>query len=236
MCRHEGCSLRAQAALAQAHRHKSGFDGLGHLLLAEVAFRAHQDQGILTRDDGFLQELLLAFVTMADELLSLEILGNELLEVGHFVQHGLVGLERLLDGRDEDFLDAFGLDDLAFRITSIEEGGLFEAYLGGLLGKPFGAVHVLGGSHGHVQPSGPSLLLRQGLGDFQLATLVGGGADHRLIEAPLSVGQGHFIACGEAEHTQAMSRFFFGHFAGCGYVGCIKYVHNSFILFVYLFP
>ena len=40
-----------------------------------------------------------AFVTMADEFLSLEILGNELVEVCHFIQDGLVGLQGLLDSR-----------------------------------------------------------------------------------------------------------------------------------------
>ena len=96
---YKGCSFRTQSALSQTHRLEACFDSLGHFFLAEIAFRTNQNQGIFARYDCFLQEFLFAFVTMADEFLTLEILGDELVEVCHFIQDGLIGLQGLLDSR-----------------------------------------------------------------------------------------------------------------------------------------
>ena len=164
---------------------------------------------------------------MADELLTLEILCDELVEVYHFVQYRLVGLQGLLDGRYQNLVYAVGLDDLAFRISAVQEREFVETDFGGFLGKPFGTVHVLGRRHCHMKPACPTLFLRNGFHDLELATLVGSSADNRLVEVSFSVGQRYFIAGSKTEHTQAMAHFFFGHlYIGCD-IGSIKYVHIS---------
>ena len=122
----------------------------------------------------------------------LEGLLHKVVEVRHLVQARQAGLERLLDGRHQYLLDAFGLDDLALGEAAVEEGQLVETYLRGLLGQPLRAVHVLGGSHGQVQVASPEGLLRQGFEDLHQAALVRGRADGGAVEVARSVGQHHF--------------------------------------------
>ena len=99
MSRYKGCRFRTQSALSQTHRLEACLNRLSHFLLAEIAFRANQNQGILAWYNHFFQEFFFFFLTMADEFLSLEILRDELVEVCHFIQYRLVGLQGLLDSR-----------------------------------------------------------------------------------------------------------------------------------------
>ena len=89
MRRHESRCFRTEARLAEAHWLEAEQQCLCHFLLTEVAFGTYQYQRILAGHEGFLQELLLTFVTMANELLPLELLRDELVEVGHLIEHGL---------------------------------------------------------------------------------------------------------------------------------------------------
>ena len=114
MCSYKCGGFRTKARLTETYRLEARFDGLRHFFLTEIAFRTYENQGILARYKCFLQELLIAFVAMADEFLPLEVLSDELVEVGHFIQHRLVGLQGLLDSRYQNLVDAVGLDNLAF--------------------------------------------------------------------------------------------------------------------------
>ena len=85
---------------------------------------------------------------MGNELLSTDGLFDELGEIGYIVQLGQTGLERLLHGRYEDFLNAFSLYDASFAPLAVQEGELVKTYLSSLFGQPLHAVHVFGGGQG----------------------------------------------------------------------------------------
>ena len=85
------CScLRTQSGLTQAHGLESGFYSLGYFFFGEIPLRSDENQGILTRYNCFFQQFFLTFITMANELLTFELLRNELVEIRHFVQYRLV--------------------------------------------------------------------------------------------------------------------------------------------------
>ena len=165
---------------------------------------------------------------MANEFLPLEILCNKLIEIHHLIQHRLVGLQGLFDGRNQNLFDALGLDHLPFGIATIQESQFIKTYFRCFFGKPFGTVHVLGRRHRHMKPTVPSLFLRNRFNHLQLATLVGCSTDNRLIKVSFAIGQCHFITYHQTKHTQAMARFLFRHFALGRNVGSIKYMHSSY--------
>ena len=199
--RHQGSCLGAQARLAEGDGAEAVPDGQLHLFGAEVAFGAYEHEGILAGCEGLHERFLVALVAVGDELLPREGLGDELLERRHAIEHRQRGLERLLHGRHEYLLHAIGLHHLALRETALEEGELIEAYLGGLLGKPLDAVHVLRRGHSEVQMPLPQRRGCSGLYDAHIAALTADDVNLGTEERALAVGEHHLVAFGKAEHT-----------------------------------
>ena len=92
---------------------------------------------------------------MRDEFSAFERLADEPVEVGHSVQAGQACFQRLLDGGYQYLGNALRFDYFTFGKTAVQESQFVKAYFGGLLCKPFRAVHILGGSHCNVQVSAP---------------------------------------------------------------------------------
>ena len=134
-------------------------------------------------------------------------------------------------------MDTIGLDDLSFGKAAVEKRQFVEAYLRCFFGKPLCAVHIICWRHGQVQVSLPQWFLRQGFQYVHQAAFVGRCAYFSAVEASFAVGQGHFVACFEAEHTYGVCCFFFGQFGPCLLVWRIKYVPQSwwFYFFIWFF-
>ena len=200
-------------------------DGQLHLLGAEVSLGADEHEGILTGREGLHQGFLVALVAVGNKLLPGEGLGNEPVEGRHAIQDGERGLERLLHGRYEDLLHTLGLHHTALREAAVEEGKLVEAYLGGFLGKPLDAVHILRGCHGEVQVSLPQGLGRVGLHDAYVAALAADHINLGTIERALAIGEHHLVAFGKAQHTESVSSLILGQLKRSSNVGGIKQKH-----------
>ena len=92
---------------------------------------------------------------MGYEFAAVERLADKFIKIGHLIQLGQSCFERLLNGGNKYFGDAFRLYNFALRKAAVEESQFVKTYLGSLLCKPFGAVHVFGGSHCDVQMPAP---------------------------------------------------------------------------------
>ena len=233
---HQCCRFRSQSAFSERHTLETQRKSQLHFINGEIAFGTHQNQCVFARLEHVLQRFLLAqfvlFITMADELLSWLLLHflQERLEICHSVQYGFPCLVTLFHGRDEDFVDAFGLHHRPFRPPAMKKRQFVKTDFCRLFGKPFDSVHVLCGSHRQMQMRHPLPFLRQGLLDAVEATLLCRFGNSRTIECALSVHQHQFVTHAHAKHTNSVLSLLFRKFTNAGCVGNIEktYLFHNF--------
>ena len=209
MAGYECGRFRSQPGASQADGSESAGFRAGHLFFAEVSIGTDKHEGVLAGLHYVFQQRLFAGIAMGDKLLSGEGLADERIESRHLIQLGQAGFERLLDGRYQDFVDALCLDDFSFRMPAIQESQFVKAYFGGFFGKPFRAVHVLGGCYGYVQVSFPQRFLRLNLEDVDEASFAYGRCYSGAVKIAFSIGQHNLIACLQAQYADGVCGFFF---------------------------
>ena len=164
---------------------------------------------------------------MGDQLQSRERLADQRLERGHLLQSGVVGLERLFDGRGDYLRFAVGFDRPAFAAGRLEGDDRADSYLGGFFQEPLEALDLLGRGDGEGQ------IVRE----FPVFAFDGADADRaaaRVVlldaageEVPPSVGDVEQVAPAQPQHPHAVFRLLFlQRVVGTGYVGGIKELHS----------
>ncbi len=147
---------------------------------------------------------------MRDEASAVEAGGDKAAQRRHIVQHGMIGFERLLDGRSDDTLLALGLYRAALAMLAQKRIYLRHAHLGRLFQKPLETVDVLCRSHGHSEPVGHLLKFTDAIHDLD-RTAAGVGLDHAAgIHAAPAVGQMKLVSGLHAQHADAVARLLLG--------------------------
>lgn len=175
---HQAGGFSAQSTTAKRDGLITLADGFPHFFNGEVALWTDENGHIL-----LLRCLLQGMeevgagdfiIAMSDEFSSLSWCMDEVAELCQFVDNWLPCFSALLDGSDNNLLDAVGADCRSLRELTSQKGKFVKADLGAFLCHPFHAVHHLRGCDGEMDPTIPRRLLRQSLFDVVEAMLVVG--------------------------------------------------------------
>ena len=195
---HQAGGFSAQSTTAKRDGLITLGDGFPHFFDGEVAFRTDENGHILLllcllqgMEEVGTGDFIIA---MSDEFSSLSWCMDEVAELCQFVDNWLPCLSALLDGSDNNLLDAVGADCRSLRELASQKGKFVKADLGAFLCHPFHAVHHLCRRDGEMDMAVPRRFLRHSLPDIVEAMLGVGGSDLCLVEGTAAVHEKHLVA------------------------------------------
>jgi len=200
----EGSGLGAEAVVAEGDGLETELQAVVDFGGAEVAFGADKHEGVGAGGVELAEGEAVVAVAVAHQFAFGQGLGQEAGYGCGTVDEGQCGLERLFHGAEGYFVEAVEVEGGAFGVLADEGSDAVDANFDGFFDKPFEASVVFGGSHGYVEPVGPSAVVGCA---FHYLHLAGGGVGvyhEGAAEGAVAGGDPQLVGGLQAKHADGV--------------------------------